>query len=399
MKHILFIIGSLNAGGAEKSLVSLLNTLEDYENQYYIDLMLLSEGDFFIKQIPKFVNFVEKPKHFEFCQHHLSNLKFWLKHPIAFLLKLISCLLLLPQKKEKRHVWSFWRYFIPQYFTKYDVAIAYLETFPTYVVIDKITAKRKIVWFHNDINKTSYDKQYEYKYFKKADKIVTISEECLYSLTTSFPDLDSKFTVIENISNSKLIKKLSVIPLHDERFLSKKIKLLSIGRLSEQKQFELAIESAAQLKDKGIDFIWYILGDGKLYEKLQNLITSYALNEYVILAGTHINPYQYMQAADILIQTSKYEGKSIVLDEAKILLKPIIVTNYPTSKDIIENNKTGIICEMNANSISSAIMRLLQDKKLQLSIIKNLKNTCKDNTAEINKYISIIEGNETPRKP
>jgi glycosyltransferase involved in cell wall biosynthesis len=88
--------------------------------------------------------------------------------------------------------------------------------------------------------------------------------------------------------------------------------------------------------------------------------------------GLKENPYPYLKAATVVIQSSRYEGKSIAIDEAKILQKPIIVTNFTTAKDQIEHLKTGIISEMNPESLASEIENLLQDEPLQQELSLHL---------------------------
>ena len=80
-----------------------------------------------------------------------------------------------------------------------------------------------------------------------------------------------------------------------------------------------------------------------------------------------------MHYANILVQTSYFEGKSVVLDEAKILNKPIVVTNYNSVYDQIKHDVTGIIVEMNPLSIANGIQNLLINEELKRTIITNLQ--------------------------
>ena len=109
------------------------------------------------------------------------------------------------------------------------------------------------------------------------------------------------------------------------------------------------------------------------------------------LLGSRENPYPYIKECDIFAQTSRYEGKSVVLDEAKILGKPIVVTKYPTVYDQIHNDDEGKIVEMNPQGIAEGISKLIIDKDRRIRMQKYLKSKEYGNQEEIKKYIDIIE--------
>lgn len=396
MKKILIVIYNLAAGGAQKSLVSFLNTLPS--NKYEIDLFLLNKEGLFLPQVPSFVNIFEADKTFKSVHHTIFDIKFFKIKDFSLWLKvLISRLKSQKYKqlhKEQVHWLTFKKYINFHLGNKtYDCAISYVEGITNYFVIDKVKAKRKVLWIHNVYTSLHYNISFDYNYFKKANNVVTMSESGLSSLQNSFPTLKNKFSIIENITNSSLIKQLSIEPIKEKEFYEfKGLKLLSIGRLMEQKNFPLAIATAAELKKKNINFIWYVIGEGPDRPVLETLIQKYSLQNNFKLIGLRTNPYQYMRIADMIIMTSKFEGRPIVLDEAKILHKLIISTNYTSVSDVIDNQITGIVCDMKPNSICKAIIKLNEDKELSSLIINNLKNNNWDNTHEIRKYYEIIEG-------
>jgi glycosyltransferase involved in cell wall biosynthesis len=115
-----------------------------------------------------------------------------------------------------------------------------------------------------------------------------------------------------------------------------------------------------------------VIGEGSERSSLEAKIKDYKLEDYFQLIGLHQNPYPFIKAAKLYVQPSRYEGKSMAIEEAKILKKPIIVTNYLTAKDQIEPNVTGIIAEINAESIADAIEKLLSNEALQMKLMQNL---------------------------
>ncbi|MFR5960413.1 MAG: glycosyltransferase [Bacteroides stercoris] len=121
--------------------------------------------------------------------------------------------------------------------------------------------------------------------------------------------------MLENISNGKLIEKFSLSSIEENEYKNfKGLKLLSIGRLMDQKNYPLAIQAASELRKKGIVFLWYVIGEGFDRAKLEALIEKENLGKVFKLIGLRENPYQYMRVADMIVMTSKFEGRSIALD-------------------------------------------------------------------------------------
>ena len=134
-----------------------------------------------------------------------------------------------------------------------------------------------------------------------------------------------------------------------------------------------------------------MIGDGPLREKLMQQIQKHGVEDQFLLLGTRNNPYPYIKHCAFVVQPSRYEGKSVVLDEAKILEKPIVATDYPTVRDQIIADKEGIIAEMTAEGIAEAIQRMLSDHDLRQRITSYLASNEYGNSDEIEKYRKIID--------
>jgi len=93
------------------------------------------------------------------------------------------------------------------------------------------------------------------------------------------------------------------------------------------------------------------------------------------------------------VHLSQYEGKSIALDEAKLLCKPIVVANYSTVIDQFTDHLNGSICERNVESATKAIIELLENEILRQNYIEYLKSHIKDNSEEITKIYNLIRDN------
>ena len=115
------------------------------------------------------------------------------------------------------------------------------------------------------------------------------------------------------------------------------------------------------------------------------------LNDYVTFLGLQKNPYMYVYNADIFFQPSRFEGKSIALDEAMVLGKPILATKYNTVEDSVENGKNGILCEFDFNAIADSIIELMNNSDLRNLLATNQKINYNGNVEELNKYLEILE--------
>ncbi len=290
-------------------------------------------------------------------------------------------------------VYRQWEADFPTLENEYDVAIGYLEGVYNYFILDKVRAGRKIIWVHNNYDNLGYNPVFDFDYFVEADVIATMSPIAKESLQRNFPELADRIRFIENITDAGIVRKMAEEPIGEDGFAGfNGLKIISCGRLATQKAFERAIMAAVLIKKAGIPFRWIVIGDGPKKKELVRLKKDMKVDEDFRLAGLKENPYPYMRQADMLVVTSLYEGRSVVIDEAKILGTPVITTDYPTAADAVEHGKTGLICAMTPKAIAEAIIRLYEDKALDARIRQNLIAGNWDNTDERKKYIEVIEG-------
>jgi glycosyltransferase involved in cell wall biosynthesis len=356
MKRILFFIESLQCGGAEKSLVSLLNSFDF--SAYELRIMVLNRGGEFEKFVPKHLS-IESIKvdwglfsrlKFRFYKLIYKNRKF---HPAQLF-------------------WQCTKKDVPIVKEKYDLAIAWGQGFATYFVAERTIAHKKIAWVNTDYHKAGYNWKRDLPIYNKFDKVVGVSEFVKQSMQVFLNN--EKVVAIRDIidPNDILVRAEEDSPAL--KFDKNIVNLVSVGRLSKPKGFELALAAAQILVMDGHSIHWYIIGEGAERNYLEALINESKLNHHVTLFGFQENPYPYIKACDIYVQTSWFEGLSITLIEAKILCKPIVTTDFPTAKSILEHEKTGLITSMDASSIASAIKRIIEDDNLKGFLVKNLQS-------------------------
>ena len=386
MKKVLFVMLSLYNGGAEKSLVNMLNELPD--DRYEVDLLLFKKKGMFLDQVPSWINILDTPDRLKKLYAPLKE-----SGDMIFTKLAGTAISRLHEKNPNIRQGYRWEKFYSRKVDKlqkeYDVAIAYATGEAMFYVGEKVKAAKKIVWIHNDFRSAKHPKEYDYVYFKDME-LVTISDECARIVEEEFSDLNKHVHSIANITSSAVVRRRA------EEFIPKELEpdktnIVSIGRLSEQKGFDIAIDAAAILRDRNMKFKWSVIGDGSLHDGLQKKISDKHLEDCFELIGPRENPYPYIKHCDIFAQTSRFEGKSVVLDEAKILGAPILVTDYPTVHDQIQNENEGMIVGINAEAIAAGIEKLISDKELRERYSEYLLSREYGNQDEIQKYIELID--------
>ena len=154
----------------------------------------------------------------------------------------------------------------------------------------------------------------------------------------------------------------------------------------------MAIDALDILKEEYSDIHWWIIGAGELEDQLKKQVKDKELEEYITFLGLRANPYPYIRSCDLLVQPSRWEGKSVVLDETKILARPILATNYSTVRDQLNDRKEGLIVDMNSKAIADGIISLRKNPQLYDSIQSYLEKHEYGNQNEVKKYINLMEG-------
>lgn len=390
-KKVLFVMDSLKIGGAEKSLITILNML-DY-NKYDVDLYLFDHTGEFYSMIPKEVNVLKKDDSYKIfaSDRKKSVIKYILQHNFknAFytFCWLVGAMISKISKKNLYIGWKFISKIIDPIEKEYDVSVAFLERKTIYFNVDKVKSKNKIGFIHNDYSKYPYNYKLDKKYFNSYMNIVAVSDNCKNVLEKIFPEYSEKFIVIKNMVSKEVILELSKRKIDNYSIKKDCTNIVSVGRLVNQKGFDIAIEICKKLVEEGININWYVIGEGCERNKIENLIYKYKLENNFFLVGSDSNPYKWIKIADIYVQPSRFEGYGITVAEAKTLEKMIIASNIPEFEEQLKNGK-GII----ANGIDdfvNKIEEIIENPNNKLCYINNLKKEL-TTSVELDKLIKLL---------
>lgn len=393
-KNIIFSIDSLHCAGAEKSLTTLLSLI-DY-SKYNVDLMMFGHGGMLEELVPKEVNILEPLKYIKFTEKSLKeSIIYTLKKGTYKMLKSRLEFSLAIRNKQytnaqkARILWQKTSNVIEHNPKKYDIAISYAQGLPTFYVADKINADKKFAWVNVSYRLEDEDRKFQSKYYDKYEKIIAVSHSAKDVFLETFPTYKDKVEIIYDINDFNLISKMANMENgYNDNFDG--IRLLTIGRLANQKGYDMALEACKILKDKGIKFKWYALGKGPLKDDIEKYIKENELQDYFKLLGVKSNPYPYIKGADIYVQTSRFEGFGLAIAEARMLNIPVVTTEFDAVYNQMVQGKNGLVVDMDSESIANGILKLINDEELKNSIVEYLKTEKKGNTEELEKFYELI---------
>lgn len=364
---LLFIIGVLDSGGVAKSLVNLLNTIDRKGREIHLLVMSAGEG-LFDQYIPEDVIIHRNPI-ISWLLCGLGGMWQLVKH--GYLLRAFGSLIrMILAKVDKPSAGWILGHLFPAIEGEWDIIIDYNGQQDLYYMVDKLKAKKKITFFHSDYKKWPYYEKMDRMYYPKVDAICTISEQCVTSLKEVFPEIADKVRLIPNISLPSMIYKLA--EEHVEMPALHGHVLLTLGHVCYNKGVDLAIEAGKILLEKKINFTWLFVGSTSGADNYLKDVSNSDLRNHFVFCGVQANPYVFMKRADIVVHPSRFEGKSIALDEAKIMHKPVVVTGFSTVYDQFENGINASICRMNGADLADAIINLIDNPALTRLYSDNL---------------------------
>ena len=394
MKKVLITCFDMGIGGVERSLVNMLDNF-DYEN-YEVDLMLYRHQGEFLDMIPDKVNLLDEKEGYNSFGEPLDKVIKDGKYALAsarIKAKLVASGTKIVKKVDEIGYYQdqlankYSNQHLKNIDKKYDVAISYV--WPHDMVAYKVNANKKIAWIHTDYSTIYVDRNIDLELWNNFDYIVSISKDCKDAFVKMYPSLKEKIILVENIRAPKFVNRMANEECTDMDD-SNDIKLLTVGRLCNQKAIDNAIKAMKLLKNKGINNVkWYVIGYGPDEAMLKNLIEEYNVGDRLFLLGKKTNPYPYMKKCDIYIQPSRYEGKAVTVLEAQMLGKPVLITNYPTAKSQLKHNVDGYITDLSIEGIAKGIEKLINDVNLRRKLEQNTKRFDYSNVEELEKLYEI----------
>lgn len=364
MKKLLFGITSLTIGGAERVLVDLANELcEKYEITIFT---IYPNGEF------------EKNLSTKIKLKSLYNMQY---KELSKLQKILIPLRVWIQQKSiyKKHIKN-----------DYDVEIAFLEGAITRIFSTKNDETTKIAWIHNDISrvfgdniKSKIKKFVDKKIYSKFDKLIFVSKDNMEKFEEVYNNTVPKEVIYNYVNSDNVISKAQETP--DVEFDNNTINFVTVARLVEQKALDRLINIHSKLIKEGFKHNFYIIGEGPEKDKLEKMIRDNQVEETFRLLGKRENPYPYMKNADYFCLLSHFEGYPMVVEEAKILNKQILITDT-AAREVVRDYENSQIFENSEEGIYNGLKDIIKNGKKENNNIENNYN----NQYIIKKIIELV---------
>ena len=398
MKKILIVSHAMELGGAERALLGLLGCIDP--SQASVDLFLLRHEGELLDLIPDFINLLPAiPAYTVLARPIVQTLKEG--HLLLSAARLVGKFR--AKQYDRKHGLTesgvaieyshkYTRRFMPpiQPEVEYDLAISFLT--PHYFVAEKVRAKKKIAWIHTAYSVVQVNVTSELAMWSRYDSIASISDNVTETFLSVFPSLKEKIILIENILPRTLInRQADAFAVNEEMPNDGSVKLLSIGRFSNPKNFDNVPDICRRILEAGLDIKWYLIGYGGDEPLIRRKIAEAGMEDRVIILGKKENPYPYIKACDLYVQPSRYEGKAVTVREAQMLCKPVVITRYATSASQLEDGVDGVIVPMDNEGCAEGIVQLLNDPER----IQKLSAACAQrdytNAQEVEKIYCLME--------
>lgn len=386
---------SMFIGGAERSLLGLLEAM-DYTKTEVNFFLYRHEGEF-LQYIPKQVNILPEIPQYRTFDVPIKSLLFskYMLFGLARILSKMAIKIHCLFTKETYGVWMSMQYtakyllpLLPKIHGEYDMGIMFLGVAD--ILRDKVCAKKKLAWCHTDYDTLHPARKLDSATYVAMDNVVTVSGACEEKFLHMYPEFKNKSIVVENILSKGLIVSQANEGINSfGKYLG--IKLLSIGRFSEAKNFDNVPFICKAIRESGLDVQWYLIGYGGEETLIRQKIAEAGMQDYVIILGKKENPYPYIKSCNLYIQPSRYEGKCVTVREAQMLGKPVVITNYATAHSQLENGVDGVIVPMNNEDCARGIADVLHDSNLMQRLSENCKARDYSNSQEIDKIYKILK--------
>lgn len=379
-KKVLFITPSLCQGGIEHSMITMLKLLD--KSKYELTLFTYLDDMTLFPLVPKEVRVVTDEKKPHYHRKPKSVIyKFLIKLTQTLKFKNLRDKL---TEKHRKYIHSLKvKHPAKDIFKneKFDVVVSYAVGICTEMSLC-FDCDKSYVFYHSSVPMhldmlNSVLPQY--------DGIVGVSEGVKSMLCSNYKGISDKVQVIENYVDADKIIEKSKEPLILDN--GNKLVLCTCGRLSEEKGFDLAVETAKILKEKGFDFVWYFVSDGNERLKIENLINKYSLEDNIIITGYVENPFPYYKLCDMYVQPSYHESFGLTIKEAIILGKAVVSTDTFGGHTVLKDGEYGEIVEISAQGLADGIILAISKEKQGLY----KKYDMNENIKERNRYVQELE--------
>ena len=372
-KKILFVIPEYSIGGTNTSLANILSLI-DHERYDISILSLYEDGTEHFKSL--FHPYVIK-----------KSLLYTLIHDNVVTRKLMGLCLKGKEKRSWEWIYCYEAWRIRRKF-QFDVVVAFQEGLAT-SFSTLLKAAKRIAWVQCDYPHSVGNRRIPavIDTYSRYDNIVCVSKYTADNMKEYLSEVDAPVSFLYNTLNTDEIQNKG--KAGDTCFIKEKFNIVSVGRLSSVKRFDLIPKMAAMIKGQmQTAFCWYIIGEGAERKRIEDGIRKYDVNDCVVLLGAKDNPYPFLREADLYVCTSESESFSYTIAEAKILHTPVLSNNFPVAYEVLDDTTGWVIPN---DEMPEMIARLISNEDGIYSRVKKTISTyVYDNKAILDEFYKMI---------
>lgn len=384
-KKIAFVIKNLTMGGPRVSLISLLSALVKKEN-LELDLIVISHVGPLMEAIPQGVNLLDE----DLLLHNAIGERKYITSIFGKLFR--GILVFLKKIFGYSKVYGFvYKLYANKIKKEYDLVIGYQEGESNDLAV-KLHSKKHAIWYHSNFRiYKRYEKNNRLKdLYDLANYIVFVTKDSCTFFVEENNRFEKKTNVIQNLIPTDRIKKLAIEPCENLYSNTTSFKLVSVGRLSEEKGYDRAIEVAKTLKNKGFKFEWLIIGGGHLEDELKRKCNEAMVNDCLIFVGEKRNPYQIICQANLLVLTSHSEAQPLVVLEGLTLGVPFVSTKFASAVEVLDET-CGLLVENSTEGLIGGIEKIMVNDLLLNTYSIAAKQYQYDNEPVLREIIAMLE--------
>lgn len=396
---ILFVINTMGHAGAEVAMLELMRNLDPAKYEQHL-FVLMGQGEL-VHRVPAHVKLLNE----EYCDSSVLSaegkrelnktvLRRLLRHGTVFqmlpyFVRHFFTMLSRGRLQPDKLLWWAMARSAPRFEEHYDLAVAFLEGGATYYVADYVDAAKKASFLHVDYGRAGYYPSLDRNCYEKMDRVFAVSDEVRESFLKAYPEYGERTEVFHNMLNQEDIRRRST---EEGGFADgfDGYRILTVGRLTSQKGYEVSVEAMKLLKDSGEHVRWYVLGEGERRKALEEQIADLGLTEDFLLLGAVENPYPYMAQADLYVHATRFEGKSIAIQEAQTLGCAILASDCSGNREQIIQGEDGILCELTPEAICENVRDLLHDEGKRKRMGQAASQKTLTDTKEIEKLLRLL---------
>lgn len=376
-KSLLLVVNTLGKAGAETLLVQVLRSFHDASYEVYL-YVIMGQGELF-SQLPGYVNVLNQRP----CTMSVLS-KAGRRRMVGSVLRaflrngglcrkaacIVRTLAAMCKKKKIQLDKLLWRTMAegsPRFPAGFDLAVAWMEGGAAYYVADYVRAEKKAALIHVDYESAGYTRAMDQDCWRAFSRIFAVSGEVKQSFEALYPEYASRLRLFPNMIDLEGIRERAE---EGEGFSDgyRGKRLLTVGRLTYQKGYDMALDALDILKKRGLPVRWYVLGEGEERKALERKRAKLGLTEDFVLLGAVENPYPYYAQTDVYVHATRFEGKSLALQEALALGCAAVVSDCNGNREEITDGRDGLLCPFDPAALADCVQRLLEDEETRRAL-------------------------------